>query len=84
MKDLCHDCRIEKGHLRKDDGFHTAVIKICEGCKQEKMILPERHYILKSEIKNMICTCTPGSIQVCPYCAAQDSETQPSVNLTPS
>ncbi len=42
---LCFDCRIAQGFKRKDKGAHTASVKACSECGEQKPILPSRHWV---------------------------------------
>lgn len=44
MTDICRQCRLKTGFKPRDNGAHTAVIKPCDICGEEKPILPEYHW----------------------------------------
>ena len=41
----CFKCMLDKGYKSRDNGCHTAMIKKCNGCGEEKPILPLRHWV---------------------------------------
>lgn len=42
---ICSKCRIKLGFKPRDQGSHTAVIRKCDSCGQERSILPARHWV---------------------------------------
>lgn len=47
---VCRECIKKRGFVIISKGAHTCVIDRCAVCKAEKSILPDRHWVHKSQV----------------------------------